>query len=76
MNQSDVEAHRCTDLRYVSSSSSLVSGDLGGTYDVLLSGRSVLINSRAILLSDSGILIRFLLPSLRDCHLWQNTVSR
>ena len=57
MNQSDVEAHRCTDLRYVSSSSSLVRGDLGGIYDVLLSGRSVLINSRAVLLSGRSVLI-------------------
>ena len=57
MNQSDVEAHRCTDLRYVSSSSSLTRGDLGGIYDVLLSGRSVLINSRAVLLSGISVLV-------------------
>ena len=80
MNQSDVDAHRCTDLRYDSSSSSLMRGDLGCIYDVLLrrrsvlinsravllSGMSILINSRAVLLSDSGVLIRFLPPSLRD----------
>ena len=61
--------HRCTDLRYVSSSSSLTRGDLGGIYDVMLSGRGLLINSRAVLLSGRSVLInsRVFLLSTYQC---------